>query len=247
MKNSQKIATGIAMMIIILAIGVKKYDRNSKNNTSGSHPACSDEMNLNQGEKNQGDYAHPGSDTTQAPSTNGAGKAISASGNGQDSEKLVAVKKENNCFSYSYQHQSKNQSRDIEEFLNDTNAFPVLHTNVNQKSICIKVNEKPTPYKFSKKGDKSELIIGSVVGPESTIQVSYCVGNAPCKESCAVKSKNKVDELLSDTEMGGIENAELETQVKELRNVASTHEDLMDSTVIRDWNQLKSKEWVCER
>lgn len=159
----------------------------------------------------------------------------------------IAVKKDNNCFRFSYQHEAKNQNRDLEDFLNDTNAFPILNSNVNQKSICVKVNEKPVNHKFVKKDGKSEVIIGSVVGPDSTIQVSYCVGSAPCKEACAVKIKNKVDELLSESEMGGLENTELETQVKELRNVASVHGDLMDSTIIRNWNQLQTKEWVCEK
>ena len=150
-------------------------------------------------------------------------------------------------FKFSYQHQPKNLNRDIEEFLNDTNAFPIANVNVNQKSICVKVNDKPVNHKFVKRGSKSEVIIGSVVGPESTIDVSYCVGSVPCKETCVVKTKNKVDELLSDSELGGIENAELEAQVKELRNVASVHGDLMDSTIIRDWNQLQTKEWTCEK
>ncbi len=153
----------------------------------------------------------------------------------------------NNCFRFSYQHQGKNLNRDLEDFLNDTNAFPISHANVNKKSICVKVNDKAVNFKFSKKSGKTEVLIGSVVGPESTIQVSYCVGSVVCKEACNIKIKNKVDELLSDSEMGGLENAELENRVRELRNVASVHGDLMDSTIIRDWNQLQSKEWICRK
>lgn len=156
-------------------------------------------------------------------------------------------KKENNCFRFSYQHQQKDQQRDLEDYLNDSNAFPIAHENVNPKSICVKVNDKPVEHQWVKKRNRAEVVIGAVAGPDATIQVSYCVGKASCKESCAVKITNKVDELLNENEVAGLENAELETQVRELGKVASMHGDLVASTVVRDWDQLQSKEWVCEK
>lgn len=236
MKKQAMIIGGLALSALLVYLMVQ---RKQIAHFTGNGGNVSETIGLN-----QGDESHPGQ--TQQAGTETT-KHESA-GNAMNSEsKTAEAKKENNCFSFSYHHQQKNQDRDIEEFLNDTNAFAIEHSKVNQKSICVKVNNKPVGHKFVQKNGKAEVVIGSVVGPDSTIVVSYCVGSAPCKESCVVKTKNKVDELLSDNEMGGIENAELETQVKELRKVASANENLMDSTIIRDWNKEQGKEWLCNK
>jgi hypothetical protein len=231
MKKQTIIIGGLTLSALLVFLMVQRKQNAHYSENSGN---TSESKSLNQGGE-----SHPGQ--SQNPTAN------SPAINSQKSNVSVSeIKKENNCFSFMYHHQSKNQDRDIEEFLNDTNAFAIDHQKVNQKSICVKVNNKPVGHKFVQKGGKTEVIIGSVVGPESIIHVSYCIGSAPCKESCIVKTKNKVDELLSDSEMGGLENAELETQVKELRNVASANGNLMDSTIIRDWNKEQNKEWLCE-
>jgi hypothetical protein len=248
MKKQQMIFSTVAVLALIALLYAQKVIRNDKGQNAGT--AVNDENKTAMLGSGQGDENHP----DQPPKNAIAPENESVKAGGQATvsniavtEKKEEVKKENNCFKFSYQHESKNQNRDIEDFLNDTNAFPIASANVNQKSICVRVNNKPVNHKLVKKEGKTEVVIGSVVGPDSTIQVSYCVGNAPCKESCVVKSNNKVDELISDSEMGGLENAELETQVKELRNVASVHGNLMDSAIIRDWNKLQSKEWICEK
>lgn len=245
MNKQQILLSGVAVMALIVLLYAQKVIRNDQ--SQGSDTAASNESNNALVGSGQGDENHPDqppkTTNSNVTSTNANGGIVSNS----NIEKKEETKKENNCFKFSFQHESKNQNRDIEDFLNDTNAFPIANTNVNQKSICVRVNNKPVNHKLVKKDGKAEVVIGSVVGPDSTIQVSYCVGNAPCKESCVVKSNNKVDELISDSEMGGLENAELETQVKELRNVASVHGNLMDSAIIRDWNKLQSKEWICEK
>jgi len=244
---------GLLALVAFICITIKKHDSDLKFASEGMHgnsqtnPAASHEASLPSDSKTDSDMKNSPTALNPHPDSSNTFPNTANSGTTPSGASALAAKKENDCFRFSYQHQEKNQNRDIEEFLNDTNAFPIVAVKVNPKSICVKVNNKPVNYKFVKKGEKSEVVIGSVVGPDSTIQVSYCTGKAPCRESCEVKSKNKVDELLSDSEVGGVENAELETQVKELRNVASAHESLMDSTIIRDWNQLQSKEWVCEK
>ena len=232
MKNRLIILSGIALTVLLILL----YNQKNLHSTKKASTDNISEVNHSDQFRQQATEKNSTSSSTEIPTDHASTQNT-----------LPAVKKENNCFRFSYQHEEKNQNRDIEDFLNDTNAFPIANANVNQKSICVKVNDKPVNHKFVKKDGKAEVIIGSVVGPESTIQVSYCVGSAPCKESCIVKLKNKVDELLNDSEMGGLENSELEVQVKELRKVASVHGDLMDSTIIRNWNQLQSKEWVCEK
>lgn len=254
MKKQQLILSAVAVMALIVLLYAQKVIRNDHSQNAGN--ATNSEPNNVLLGSGQGDENHPDQPPKNVSINHPSVNSNGASENNQVQgvvalnsgvEKKVALKKENNCFKFSYQHESKNQNRDIEDFLNDTNAFPISNVNVNQKSICVRVNNKPVNHKLIKKDGKAEVVIGSIVGPESTIQVSYCVGKAPCKESCVVTSNNKVDELISDSEMGGLENVELEAQVKELRNVASVHENLMDSAIIRDWNKLQSKEWICEK
>lgn len=246
MKKQYTLISGLALsaLVVFLLVQQKGLQGSGSHQGGESHPG---ETNQTTGSVNTSDSSPSTNSNTQKGAPGNLNTNSTASTNTPGSEAAIPQKKEDNCFKFSYQHQSKNQNRDIEEFLNDTNAFPILHPEVNAKSICVKVNDKAVAHKWVKKSGKSEVMIGSVVGPESTIQVSYCLGSAPCKESCIVKTKNKVDELLSETEISGVENAALESQVKELRNVASVHGDLMDSTVIRDWAELQKKSWVCEK
>ncbi len=159
----------------------------------------------------------------------------------------TGIKTNGACFRNTYQHLSKNRNRDLEEFMNDLNAFQMDDLKINPGSVCVKVNHKPVNHKIVKTGNRKEVLIGSVVGPESIIEVLYCIGETTCKETCKVSNENKVDELLNENEIAGIENKELEDQVKELRKIASNHEEIYDSAVIRDWNKLDSQEWKCTR
>ncbi len=165
-----------------------------------------------------------------------------------------------NCFAFEYQHRKEDQNRDIEDFLEFSNAFPVLD-GVNEKSICVKVNQKPVAFKLLHKDAKPEVMIGAVVGPESVIRVAYCLGKAPCKESCEVKSNAFMDDLMSDNEAGDSfkdswgddsqgaaqeQKKNLKEKVKEVRSIASAS-DLNNSQVMRTWNTLQKQEWVCKK
>lgn len=167
------------------------------------------------------------------------------------------TKPESNCFSFEYKHQQQALNKDIEDFLDYSNAFPILHDKVTEKSICVKVNNKPVAFKVSKYKNQKEVVIGSVVGPESVIKLSYCVGTSACKEGCALKSNRFMDDLMSDA---GDENEfkeswgdakeqkkELQAKVKEFRNVASENKDLQKQATVRDWDTLQKNEWVCKK
>jgi hypothetical protein len=167
---------------------------------------------------------------------------------------------EKNCFAFQYRHKKSIKDRDIEDFLDYSNAFPVLHSGLNANSVCVKVNGKPVAFKMNKFQGKEEVMVGAVVGPESVIRVSYCVGKANCRESCQIKTNRYMDDLMSDAgdeddfkESWDSENADgeqkkkLKNKVKELRAVASANNDLSKHAVMRDWDALEKQESVCNK
>jgi hypothetical protein len=184
----------------------------------------------------------------------------STSGKPGEANKTAETKpvKQNDCFAYEYHHTEAAAGKDIEDYLDYTNAFVLEHGPVNPKSVCVKVNQKPVKFKMAKYKGQPEIQIGSVVGPESVIRVSYCVGQAPCKEACAVKANRFMDDLTADNDdqqdtfkeswdAGNKNKKELEANAKELRTIASTSDTIANQSVIREWETLKKQEWVCTK
>jgi len=239
--------------VFILKSGVKKAVESSLQNQKpvGTETAS------------QG-HSQSNSQGNENPSATQKGSQASSETSAQvpnEGQKPVAKKAapENNCFAFEYRHTQDAKNRDIEDFLDDTNAFPILHPNANLKSICVKVNHKPVAFKLSKNHSQREVWIGSVVGPESVIRVSYCVGKVPCKESCAIKTNRFMDDLMSDAGEGDFKDSwdespanaaqkkELQGKVKELRSVASENQDLNQRSVVRTWETIEKQEWVCKK
>ena len=173
------------------------------------------------------------------------------------SNELTAVKVEHNCFSFEYKHKKEALNRDIEDFLELSNAFPIVHEKWNKDTLCVKVNQKAVPFKIIKNKTAEEVLIGSIVGPESVIRVSYCTGKASCKEACASPKKRFMDDLEEDAaaddsfqDSWGNTNEnnkkELKAKAKELRSVASENESLDNRSIERDWDTLKQNEWTCK-
>jgi hypothetical protein len=205
-----------------------------------------------------------GGTTSGTTGANGAsGSSVGGSAKlGPDGKPIATaeVKPEikNNCFSFEYKHKASAQSRDIEEFLDDSNAFPILHANVNKSSVCVKVNQKPVAFKVVKGKSNEEVLIGSVVGPDSVIKVSYCTGKAQCKENCNLPKKRFMDDLMEDASNddsfhdswgkndNDADRKELKNKAKELRTVASENANLNEKSIIRDWDSLQKNEWVCK-
>ena len=163
----------------------------------------------------------------------------------QDTTINNELKKEG-CFRLQFRHLAQNQNREIEEFTNDLNVFSVNESSLNPKSVCVKINQKPVRHEIKKRSEKTEIWIGSVVGPDSEIEIAYCTGKIKCKQSCQIKSENKIDELINEEELAELADTDLENQVKELRKIASMNESLLDASVIRNWNQTQNTEWTCK-
>ena len=198
--------------------------------------------------------AAPGSTAESAPVASAPSKAAPI-------KKTAPVAKSEtakNCYTFEYRHQESAKSKDIESFLDFSNAFPVAAENVNKKSICVKVNQKPVEFQVLKLKGKKEIVIGPVVGPESIIRVSYCTGAAQCRESCIPQKKRFMDDLLSDAHADDFQDSwgkagadsnsqELKAKTKELQSLARTNSGLNDRAMMRDWNTLQKQEWTCNQ
>jgi hypothetical protein len=149
------------------------------------------------------------------------------------------------CKRIRFKHLEQNQNRDLEEFTDDLNAFQLPEADANTHSVCMKVNRKPVHHRIRKGKLGPEVWIGSVIGPDSEIELSYCLGKTQCRESCAIKSSNKVDDLINEEELSSLGDRELEMKVKELGKVAENQNKLMDGSVIRDWNRIGTESWSC--
>jgi hypothetical protein len=172
--------------------------------------------------------------------------------------KVEPEKPKDNCFVTEYRHKKEAQSQDIENFLDYTNAFP-LAANFNPKSLCVKVNQKAVNFTVAKHAANQEVRVGSMVGPESVIRVSYCVGKVnPCHEKCDQPKKRFMDDLMSDaTDDDSFSDSwgkgedeahkkELKAKAKELRSIASENDHINEGSVQRNWDELQKTESFCK-
>jgi hypothetical protein len=162
---------------------------------------------------------------------------------------VAATPAPSNCFAAEYKHTKKNKNQDIEEFLDFSNAYPIAQKDYNASTVCVKVNGQPVKHKIVTSKGQIEALIGSVVGPESVIRVSYCTGKANCSEPCSTKSKRFMDDMMSDANQDQYfkDSLDVQAQVKELRTVASQSEELSRQSVIRSWDTIKQQDWFCKK
>jgi hypothetical protein len=214
---------------------------NGANGNAGSNPGTAgNSTNGGSANANSANHSHETSGTTPVA-------------------KKEAEKPKDNCFAFEYRHKKEARDQDIENFLDYTNAFPIADANYNPKSVCVKVNQKAVNFQVAKYKSNTEVRVGAMVGPESVIRVSYCVGKiSPCHETCVQPKKRFMDDMMSDASdddsfneswgKGDDENRkkDLKNKAKELRAIASENDHLNDSGVQRDWESVQKQEWVCK-
>jgi hypothetical protein len=168
------------------------------------------------------------------------------------SQRLV----DSHCYSFEYRPSEESAKREIEDFLDFSSAFPVLHDRVDPKSICVKVNGKGVDTRIQTHQKHQEILIGSVIGPESLIRVSYCTGTSTCKEACPKPKKRFMDDLLNDAQADELQDSwgkdsqdantqELRNRAKELNAIAKEDAALNGQTILRDWKTTQTQEWAC--
>ncbi len=231
-------------------------------------PVTSDPATANTQSPAEQAPSRPSSETPSAALTSAAvavgssaeGMKSKSDANPKNPEKPLAAKPEaiKNCYTFEYRHHESAKAKDIESFLDFSNAFPLAAENVNKKSICVKVNQKPVEFQVLKSKGKEEIVLGPVVGPESLIRISYCTGTAQCRESCTAPKKRFMDDLLSDAHADEFQDSwgkagadadskELKAKSKELQALARTNSGLNDRAMMRDWNVLQKQEWACNQ
>ncbi len=160
------------------------------------------------------------------------------------------------CYSFEYRPSEESAKREIEDFLDFSSAFPILHDRVDPKSICVKVNGRGVDSKVQTHQKHQEILIGSVIGPESLIRVSYCTGTSTCKEACPKPKKRFMDDLLNDAQADELQDSwgkdsqdantqELRTRANELNSIAKEDVALNGQNILRDWKTTQTQEWAC--
>ncbi len=251
---------GLGMIVLVgVSYQVSKTIRSEKeveplSKNSGSTPSGEPEGNS----ALKTDSGISENNTSQATGASQASGTQTTGSGSQGNGASQADKPKDNCFAFEYRHTKAAQSQDIENFLDYTNAFPILHPNFNPKSICVKVNQKSVEYQLTKYKSAPELRIGSVVGPESIIRVSYCIGKANCHEKCDAPKKRFMDDLMnnpgddeafSDSWGSGDSDGnqkEVKAKAKELRTIASESDSLNENSIIRKWETLQKQESYCK-
>ena len=161
-----------------------------------------------------------------------------------------------NCSVIEYKHTSKNQKKEIEDYLELSNVFQ-LPEHYNPKTLCVKVNQNAVHYKINLHQGKPEVFIQGEVGPESVIRISYCTGKVSCKEKCEIKAVRFMDQLMDENADANAfkdswsndeeQKKKLQDHASELRNLASENKSLNQLNTIREWETITHQESFCKK
>ncbi|NDG85847.1 MAG: hypothetical protein EBX52_12535 [Proteobacteria bacterium] len=153
------------------------------------------------------------------------------------------------CHAAEYRLPARARASDWDEYLDRANAFRIEHEPVAPGSVCVKVDGRPVEFRVEGRAGKQEIVIGSVVGPESVIRVSYCTGPARCKEACGKPAKRFTDELLDSREPGpqDADSRELHEKMHELETLVQERLPAADRAMVRDWNIMNRQAWTCRK
>lgn len=105
------------------------------------------------------------------------------------------------CFEVTYNHKHKNSRIDLEAFADKINVIKITDERVNDKSICLKVNNTPVRHQVLKKADGLNVVFDSIAGPKAVVTAKYCTGKLVCKENCKVPRDEFLDAI------GGIDDS----------------------------------------
>ncbi len=96
------------------------------------------------------------------------------------------------CVSVNFSTQTKKLSD--EDFTRHRHVLKLARSDINQKSICVRVNGRPVKHEHYK-NKKDQLLIGPVASSKAKIQVRYCVGKNSCNEDCSIPRDDFMDAI----------------------------------------------------
>lgn len=154
------------------------------------------------------------------------------------------------CFVESFKHKPTPGHESEEACSHHKNLLKLSHSDINMKSVCVRVND--VPVKFDRGGHGNEFVIGSIAGPQSVITVKYCTGKTACaetkKDDCVVPKDEFLDAIgggdpddgavakWDNTDTAG--DAKLNSDVKrELADIDDTATDNhgANASIFKDW------------
>ena len=111
---------------------------------------------------------------------------------------LTSIAPEPTCFKYSFTHRRLSAHSDAEACSHHQNLIRLKHTNINPKSLCVRVNDVPVAFQ-KVKGKSNEFIVPPVAGPRAKITAQYCLGKEKCSQDCKVKKDDFMAAIGADT------------------------------------------------
>lgn len=95
------------------------------------------------------------------------------------------------CYSVEFTHKKLASHATGAMCMNHKNLVALDGAQINNKTICIRVNGRPVEHKLIK-SDRPEnkgqvqVLFGSVAGPNSVVTATYCTKTAKCNEGCRI-------------------------------------------------------------
>ena len=151
----------------------------------------------------------------------------------------VKKEPEPECFSIAFRHKKVGGHSSNEDCSHHKNLLRLKHKNVNPAAICVRVNARPVAFK-QVKGAASDLLIGSIAGPEAKILVSYCVNKARCNDECKVPRDEFMD-AIGGSEEESAKAGKWDSGDANARDVASAK---MDAEIRKEMADIDAEEDV---
>ncbi|OFZ71412.1 MAG: hypothetical protein A3K03_05625 [Bdellovibrionales bacterium RIFOXYD1_FULL_44_7] len=130
------------------------------------------------------------------------------------------------CLTFIYKHKRDSAHSSDEVCSGHRNLIRIANQKINARSICARVDGTPVAFQIaSKVKDGTHLVIGPVVGPDSKVSVSFCEGNAKCKEKCVVPKDQFLQAIGGDT---GIQQVNAKWDPNDKENNDDVNQELDD-------------------
>lgn len=142
----------------------------------------------------------PATEASTSSTTSGAKSDPATTQNEEQSgsaTKSVAqeeVKKEEGCFTFNYQAKDYKNPK---TFGKHQHLITLKHSEVNPKSVCVRVNDTPVAFEFLKK-EEPQVILKPILKSNPKVTIQYCLRNTSCLDKCTVPK----DEFMES--IGGI-------------------------------------------
>ena len=139
--------------------------------------------------------------TTPGPEAKvGGSPAVGSTTAVKDSAAPAEAKPVNDCKTLTFHHKNIPSHANGEACTHHKNILTIKDSEINSKSVCVRVDGKPVHYTWAKKKTE-QLLLGPVAGPEAKITVTYCRHHGKCNEDCTVPKDSFMSALGAEEDL----------------------------------------------